>query len=143
MSHTSLEDLATASATIMQAGYPHPEVARQYNLVTRHQLSSSEEGGAEDLGEVPVELTSTVMSAAELVTVSSSDELKITVDIFSEKGLVTVDISSDGKMVGGPGLGYEEERRPSRAPTLSFRDTDLRNCISPAEMARRMRERRT
>ena len=47
LSHTSLEDLPTASATIMQAGDPHPEVARQYNLVARYQLSSSEEGGFE------------------------------------------------------------------------------------------------
>ena len=108
MSHTSLEDLPTASATIMQAGDPLPEVARKYNLVTRHQLSSSEEGGAEDLGEVPVELTSTVMSAAELVTVSSSDELEITVDIFSDEGFVTVDISSDEEMVVVPGFGYVE-----------------------------------
>ena len=83
------------------------------------------------------------MSAVEMITVASSDDLEITMDIFSDEGFVTVDISSDGEMVGGPGLGYEEERRLNRAPTVSFRDTDLRNRISPAEMARRMRERRT
>ena len=75
-----------------------------------------------------------------MITVSSNVELEITVDI-SDEGFVTLDISSDGEMVSGPGLDYEEERRPSRAPTVSFRDTDLRNRITPAEMARRMRER--
>ena len=84
--------MPTAFATIIQAGDPLPEVARKYNLVIRHQLSSSEEGGAEALEEVPAELTSSVMSAAELITVSSSDELEITVNIFSNKGFVTLDI---------------------------------------------------
>ena len=143
LSHTSLEDLPTAAATTMQAGNPLPEVARRYNLVTRHCFSSSEESGAGALGEVPAELTSSVISTTELINVSSTDKLEITVDIFSDEGFVTVDISSDEEMVRGPCLGYEEEMKPSRTPTVSFRDTDLRSQITPAEMARRMEVRRT
>ena len=85
-------------------------MARRYNLVTRHCFSSSEESGAGDLGEVPAEMTSSVTSTACLITVSSSDELKITVDIFSDEGFVTVDISSDKEMVGGPLLGGMRRR---------------------------------
>ena len=67
--------------------------------------------------------------ANELIDVSSTDELKLTVDIFSEEENVTFDISLDEEMVGGPGLGYEAERS-SRTPTVSFRDTDLRSRTS-------------
>ena len=52
-----------------------------------------------------MELTSTLTSAAELITVSSSDEFEITLDVSSDEGFVTVDISSEYEMVGGPGLG--------------------------------------
>ena len=68
-------------------------------------------------------------SANKLNNASSTDELELTVDIFSEEENETVNVSSDEEMVGGPGLGYEAERS-SRTPTVSFRDTDLRSLTS-------------
>ena len=53
--------------------------------------------------------------------------------MFTEEEIVTVDVSSDEEMVGGPGLGFEAER--------SSRTPDLRSRIDPAEMARRMEVR--
>ena len=48
-----------------------------------------------------VELTSTVVRAIDIVTVSSSGDLDTTFDVSSNSG---IDVA-----VGGPGLGYQEE----------------------------------
>jgi hypothetical protein len=99
-----LEDIPTAAATTMQTEEPSPAVARRYNLVRKQNFSSSEESGAEAPVSVPVELTSTVSGANELIDVSSTDELKLIVDIFSEEENVTVDVFGRGDG-GGPWLG--------------------------------------
>ena len=86
--------------------------------------------------ETPMELVSTVSTGSLVVTVASSGD-------ESDSGR-TVELSSDSgidEMVGGPGLGYRQERR-NRSPTPLYMATDLRLRLSNTEMSRRAAERR-